>query len=263
MTIHQRESLMIQFGKICGASLALVAMLVGAGAQAQTAGQGTSGIVDDLWGPLQGSIGWSKNAGSTYNLDQLTGSYYDNKVTTSETNVFGTVRTYQQYVKGVSTSSFTFDASGKLGSGTLVNELTWTGVANDNVNMRGGSFTLSNLHWKLLADGSAEVLATASGTGISSTDLLVFTTPATAVVTANWSGFALTKLTMSDATFSLWVQALGADDPNGLAYASLKSVVGNIGTLRIGAVPESATWLQMGLGLVGLGAAVLRRRSQR
>jgi hypothetical protein len=52
--------------------------------------------------------------------------------------------------------------------------------------------------------------------------------------------------------------ALGAD-PVGLAYISLQAAASNYGKLSMAAVPEAATWAQLSLGLIGLGALVRRK----
>lgn len=269
---------MIQSSKIWGWGMACAAMFVATGAQAQNAGSGYVGYDSGSGGTIYmgnlpltpqsppvfgGDIQWSKNASSAYNLIQFTGSFFDKKVGIAYTNSAGLPGVYQQYVKNMAPATFSVDPSGRVSNGAFANELTWTGVANQNLDMTGGSFTLSNLHWNLLADGSAQVLATASGTGITTTtDVIAWTTPASGVTNGNGQ-LTLSQLYLSETTLSLWVSALGAS-PTGLTYASLQaagSIGVGMGTLRVGVVPESATWLQMGLGLVGLGA-LLRRRKQ-
>jgi hypothetical protein len=207
------------------------------------------------------TLTWSKNASSAYALNQLSGSFYDKRVGITITTASGRQSTYQAYAKTINPSAFTRDATGNVASGAIIDTLTWTGAPNEDVMMTGGSFTLSNIHWNLNATGSANVWATASGTGIATTELLAFTVPAVAISrTASYAN--LDTLSMTSGAFEQMALALGAD-VEGLAYTSLWAAGANFGKLSMAAVPEAATWAQLGLGLLGLGIVMRRQAGRR
>jgi hypothetical protein len=104
----------------------------------------------------------------------LTGDFYDRRVTTTETTPTGFPVTYLNFSKTLKSLAPTRDLAGNLKSDTMGNALTWVAQPDDTVFMAGGTFKLSNIHWDLSDTGSANVWATASGTGIGSTDLLAY-----------------------------------------------------------------------------------------
>jgi PEP-CTERM motif len=221
-------------------------------------------IPEPVFPPLPADVNtlrWSKNASSAYVLNQFTGDFYDQRVSVSITSSTGRVSTYRGHEKLLDPASYTRDGNGVMNTGAISDSLTWVAELNEDLAMTGGSFTLSNIRWDLSATGAANVWATASGTGIASTDLQVFTVAASAVSrTASYVG--LDRLAMTSAAFNLMMRGIGAD-PDGAAYLSMLGATSNMGKLTMAAaVPEPGTWAQLGLGLVGLGA-LLRHQATR
>jgi len=205
------------------------------------------------------NLSWSRAASQAFALSQLTGDFYDRRVTTTETTPTGFPVTYLNFSKTLKSLAPTRDLAGNLKSDTMGNALTWVAQPDDTVFMAGGTFELSNIHWDLSDTGSANVWATASGTGIGSTDLLAFSVPAGSLTRTPFT-VSFGNLVMSSTALDLMTQAFGAD-PTGLAYSSLRAAMSKMGSVNVSPVPELSSWSQLSLGLLGLSGLALRRRT--
>jgi hypothetical protein len=232
---------------------ALIA-LSSASAQAQFGGSPGVPIVPPTPVPPTAELVYSRNFASTVSLVNMSGRFYDAPVTAQFVDSMGRVQIYTTYTKRLDTTSFTTDSLGRYNSIDFGNSLTFTAPPSNNVQSSGGSFTLSNLRWDLNPNGTANIWAATSGTGIEPGYLKAWTSP----VTRQGNSVVLSTLSMTSDLFNTMTGSLGFD-PEGLGYSALNTSVKNMGTLTISAVPEAATWAQLSLGLIGLGALVRRQ----
>jgi hypothetical protein len=201
---------------------------------------------------------YSRNFASMVGLIKMNGSFYDARVTAQFVRPDGGVGSYVTYSKPLDIASFNNDSTGPFSTGDIANSLTFT-VQPNAFSPTGGSFTLSQLRWDLNGDGTAKVWANLSGTGIQPGDMLAWTS---GTVTRQGGSVVIADLQGSDALFHNFTDALGINATS-LAYSSLQLATRNMGTLTISAVPEAASWAQLGLGLVGLGVLVGRKAKPR
>jgi hypothetical protein len=198
---------------------------------------------------------YSKNFASASTLSNMSGSFYDEPVTAQAVLPDGRVSTYSTYFKRLDVVNFTTDSTGRLTSGDFANSLTFTVPPNEDVVAAGGSLTLNDLRWTLESNGTAAVWAATSGTGIEPSYLKAWTS---ASVSRQGGTAVLANLKATPEFFLTMIDALGFD-PEGVGYSSLTTSTSNLGTLTMSAVPEAATWAQLSLGLIGLGALVRRK----
>jgi hypothetical protein len=234
--------------------LALATFIAVSSASAQAQFSGVASVVTAPPLPTAELV-YSRNFASMVGLTRMTGSFYDSPVTAQFMQPGGGTSSYTTYSKRLDVSSFNSNATEPLGTGDIANSLTFT-VA-PNAFSTGGSFTLSQLRWDLNGDGTANVWANLSGTGIQPGNWLALTS---GVVTRQGGSVVIADLQGSDALLQNLADAVGIDVTS-LAYPSLQLATRNLGTLTISAVPEAATWVQLGLGLVGLGALLRRQKA--
>jgi hypothetical protein len=233
-------------------SLATFIAVSSVSAQAQFSGPP---VVPILSQPPTAAIVYSRNFASVAGLIQLSGSFYDVTATAQFVRPDGRVTTYNTFSKRLDSTDFSVDSQGRYTSIDFANSLTFTAPRNADVEATGGSITLSNLRWDMNSNGTSSIWATTSGTGIASSDMKAWTT---SVVTRPGGSVVLANLSATTELFNAMAIALGFNS-EGLAYSGMTTAVNNMGTLTISAVPEAATWAQLGLGLVGLGALVRRK----
>ncbi len=229
-----------------------------ASAQAQVIGPPAVPIPPLSPQPPTAELVYGRKFASTVTLTKLSGSFYDAPVTAQFVDSRGRIQHYTTYTKRLDTASFTTDSFGRYDSIDFGNSLTFTSLPNEDVQSTGGSFTLSNLRWDLNPNGTANIWAATSGTGIEPGYVKAWTSP----VTRQGNSVELSNLVMTTDVFNTMTKALGFD-PEGLGYAALQTSLGDMGTLTISPVPEAATWAQLSLGLLGLGIVVRRQAARR
>jgi hypothetical protein len=204
-------------------------------------------------------IVYGRNFASAAALTQLSGDFYDARTTAQFVRPDGRVTTYNTFSKRLNSTDFTVDSQGRYTSIDFADSLTFTAPRNADVEATGGSITLSNLRWDMNSDGTSSIWATTSGTGIGSGVMKAWTT---SVVTRPGGSVVLANLQVTTELFDAMTMAMGFNS-EGLGYSALQSAASNMGSLTISAVPEAATWAQLGLGLVGLGVLVARKAKPR
>jgi hypothetical protein len=252
-SFHMNPMFKTERGSLLRWSLATFMAVSSASAQAQFSGVPSLPTAPPL---PTAELLYSRNFASMVGLIKMNGSFYDARVTAQFVRPDGGVGNYVTYSKRLDIASFNNGSTGPLSTGDMPNSLTFT-VEPNGFTPTGGSFTLSQLRWDLNIDGTANVWANFSGTGVEAGDMLAWTSSS---VTRQDGSLVIADLKGTDPLFFSMADALGISATS-LAYPSLQLATSKMGTLTISAVPEAATWAQLGLGLVGLGV-VMRRRAK-